>query len=273
MSKIICYDSDGTVLKNLYQWDINRQITVTGIDVSSAVEFHFSNRFSSAALIVNVAISGENVIANIPNILLQQAETICLCIYCTSDNISKTTHVIEIPVYPRKKPDDYAYEATELKTWQSLDARIRALENGGGTTSGSTTIVESADVLVVTSDSLSASTSHSASEIYAAAESGKAVFFLMSYSNDSGAYSNVVLTYQGGTETSVSFGTTVSGSDAVVSVYAVVSDEKVYEPIISEYTGGSSSNIHVIDTETTDASEVDFSRFTVGDVLLITISE
>lgn len=37
-----------------------------------------------------------------------------------------------VPLETRRKPADYAYTPTEIKTWEALDERIKALEDGGG---------------------------------------------------------------------------------------------------------------------------------------------
>lgn len=108
---ITCFDSDGNVLKTLYQWDHNQTITVQGLDTVPV--FHFCNRKSDIALVVNPTVSGTSVVVDIPNILLQQAEPIIAYLYEYTENEGyRTTHAIHIPVIPRPRPDDYEYEET-----------------------------------------------------------------------------------------------------------------------------------------------------------------
>ena len=108
---ITCFDSDGNVLKALYQWDNNQTLTVQGLDMPPIPVFHFCNRLSNLALVVNPTVSGTSVTVNIPNILLQQAEPIIAYVYQDTENDGyRTMHAIHIPVIPRPKPDDYEYE-------------------------------------------------------------------------------------------------------------------------------------------------------------------
>ena len=126
---IICYDSDGNVLKSLYQWDNNQTITISGLDVSQAPVFHFSNRLNTLALVVAPTISGSSVTANVPNLLLQQAEPIICYVYqSTEQDGSRTAHVIRIPVIPRPKPDDYEYnENIDYVSVAMLQSRMSSL--------------------------------------------------------------------------------------------------------------------------------------------------
>lgn len=108
---ITCFDSDGNVLKSLYQWDNNQTLTVQGLDMPPIPVFHFCNRLSKLALVVNPTVSGNAVTVNIPNILLQMAEPIIAYVYQDTENDGyRTMHAIHIPVIPRPKPDDYEYE-------------------------------------------------------------------------------------------------------------------------------------------------------------------
>jgi len=105
MSNITCYDSDNNVLETLYQWDDNQTIRISGLDIPSHPVFHFCNRLSKYALIVNPTISGSDLVVKIPNSLLQQAETIFAYLYQdTQDGGHRTSHAIKIPVKSRLKP-------------------------------------------------------------------------------------------------------------------------------------------------------------------------
>ena len=107
---IICYNSDNKVLKQLYQWDINQKMTVTGVFTSPIPLFHFCNRLSHEALVVTPVVDGNDITVDIPNILLQQTDSIVVYMYETTGNDgSRTIHTIHIPVVPRPKPSDYEY--------------------------------------------------------------------------------------------------------------------------------------------------------------------
>lgn len=65
---------------------------------------------------------------DVPDELLQTGNDILLWTY----DEDHTLDAVRIPVEKRLKPADYVYTPTEIKTWESLDARIEALEKGGG---------------------------------------------------------------------------------------------------------------------------------------------
>lgn len=65
---------------------------------------------------------------DVPDELLQTGKDILLWTY----DEDHTLDAARIPVEKRLKPADYVYTPTEIKTWESLDARIEALEKGGG---------------------------------------------------------------------------------------------------------------------------------------------
>lgn len=126
---ITCYDSDGNVLKSLYQWDNNQTLTVQGLDMPPTPVFHFCNRLSNLALVVNPTVSGTAVTVSIPNILLQQAEPIIAYVYQdTENNGYRTMHAIHIPVIPRPKPDDYEYtDNVDYISVAILNSRLNTL--------------------------------------------------------------------------------------------------------------------------------------------------
>lgn len=102
----------------LWQWDTGQKVqvpenvpTVHFKFGSSAVEFPVTNRW-----------------ADVPDELLQTGKDILIWTY----NEDHTLDAARIPVEKRPKPADYVYTPTEIKTWAELDARIEALEKGGG---------------------------------------------------------------------------------------------------------------------------------------------
>ena len=114
----------------LYQWDVDQRLEVLNSDV---LEVHFSNTVISPALVCEVYEEDGRRFANIPNELLQQAWSIhahgC-CEYRVRD-------VLICRVVRRAKPADYVYTETEVKRYEDLDERIKALEeaedeDGGG---------------------------------------------------------------------------------------------------------------------------------------------
>lgn len=127
MANLICYDINGQPLEKLTQWDIGRTMVVKGADTSIAPMFHFCNRRSERALVVPSEISGGDIIAKIPNILLQTGlPVIAHMYYHKSADSGKTLYSIVIPVDPRPKPFDYSYEENiEYVSWVDLEAEAR----------------------------------------------------------------------------------------------------------------------------------------------------
>ncbi len=126
---IVCYDSDGNVLKRLYQWDCNQTIYISGVPTSPIPDVHFCNRLSKEAMVIDATISSGNVAVKVPNVLLTQAEPIIAFIYTAAGtNGHKTTYAIHIPVLPRPIPDDYEYEGNiEYTNWVTLASEAQAL--------------------------------------------------------------------------------------------------------------------------------------------------
>jgi hypothetical protein len=81
MPQVIYCDSNGDPIDHFTQWDVNQKLVVKGADTSSAPEFHFSNCFSKAALVVQSVVSEDIISANIPNVLLQQALPLIVHMY------------------------------------------------------------------------------------------------------------------------------------------------------------------------------------------------
>ena len=119
-AKAIISDSFNQPLDRLHQWDANRKVRVVGahIQQGATVYFHFSNRRMQNAYVVLAEQSTVDdivgYIADIPNQILMMPDTIYLYVYeriGTSDE-RLTTDLIQIPVIPRQKPDDYVFEQT-----------------------------------------------------------------------------------------------------------------------------------------------------------------
>lgn len=129
MSNIKCYDSSGTLLKTLYQWDINQSVTIKGLTDNETYVFHFCNRLSKEAMVVPPEHVDTDITVKIPNILLQQPESIVMYIYKeTPDNGKKTMYAVQIPVIKRLKPDDYEYnENIDYVSVALLDSRLTTI--------------------------------------------------------------------------------------------------------------------------------------------------
>lgn len=104
-------------LNHVWQWD--KDITVTVPEGVDSVHFRWGNRA--------VEIPIENQTVTIPPELMQETRKIRMWTYTPEH----TMDMADIPVEPKNKPADYVYTPTEIKTWEQLDERIKALEQGG----------------------------------------------------------------------------------------------------------------------------------------------
>lgn len=102
---------------SFHQWDINQKLIVFNPEVK---EVHFTNATLGKALVVEVYTEGEQRLAEVPNIILQDAFDIKVygfCGECVRDK--KTFNVIA-----RAKPEDYIYTEVELKNFESLEETV-----------------------------------------------------------------------------------------------------------------------------------------------------
>ena len=107
-------------IDHVYQWD--KDIVITIQEPEDVPEVHF--RWGGKG--VPLPVTNQQV--EIPVELLQLPKDIVIWAY-TPDH---TMDMAKIPLEPRPKPADYVYTPTEIKTWEQLDERIKALEDGGG---------------------------------------------------------------------------------------------------------------------------------------------
>lgn len=132
MSTIRCYDSNGAIIGELYQWDKNVRVTISGIDVTNVSELHFCNRRSETAIRVAATKSGNSITANIPNILLCEPESIIIFICeALSNNETRTTHVCRISIHPRPKASSSYYDNDQGSDGEGSDSPSTPGSDGG----------------------------------------------------------------------------------------------------------------------------------------------
>lgn len=111
------YDSDGKLIDRLYQWDVNRHITLSFGEIIEPVEsdqiyFHFSNNHTEEAYSVKAIKNGErDYEVMIPNELFVYDDTIFMYIFrdCGA-NGRITIEVVKLPVTARSMPGDYVFK-------------------------------------------------------------------------------------------------------------------------------------------------------------------
>lgn len=168
----------------LYQWDTGQFVVIDGAEQCN--EIHFCNDRSKNALVVKITDQDGKRIANIPNILLQNDGSIYAYLFAKNEDGAETRTSASFPVRGRKKPENYVYTETEKWTYDNIERRLDDLEdimaNGtvktvNGRTPDADGNVE-VDILVVNAERIIGNTvvSHTASEIKAASNDGKAIF-------------------------------------------------------------------------------------------------
>ena len=109
---------------SLHQWDINQPLEVTGLNLTTAPEVHFSNSNSDRAIVRQATLKNGVIVVNIPNSLLQEPFRIFAHIGVYEGNTFKVVEVVEIPVKPRKRPADYQLTDTDEEVYS-----FKRLEN------------------------------------------------------------------------------------------------------------------------------------------------
>lgn len=135
MYEVPCLNLNGDTINRFYQWDIDQKIVIdlNGCDeryLQNPPEVHFSNSSRKEALVVRSTVkysgddvvvqddsvatmhAGDIIIADVPNILLQEPYPLLVYVYLTDADDSSSQKTIlysEIPVRKRAKPSDYLY--------------------------------------------------------------------------------------------------------------------------------------------------------------------
>lgn len=108
---------------SFWQWDVGQQLIV-GDDL--CCEVHFCNGTTDCALVCKVhELDGQRVV-DVPDILLQAANTLHAFAYAESEGKQYTLHSANFFVLARTKPDDYVY--TEEERWTAEKAVRDALQ-------------------------------------------------------------------------------------------------------------------------------------------------
>lgn len=120
------------VTDSLYQWDLNRVLSVSGLNLTVAPEVHFSNANTDRAIVRQASLNNRIVEVNIPNSLLQEPLTIKAHIGVYDGDTFKTVEVVEIPVMPRVRPTDYRIETSdeEVYSFNALENKVNNLLKG-----------------------------------------------------------------------------------------------------------------------------------------------
>ena len=116
--------------EKFYQYDTNQKLICE--DCAVGEEIHFSNSaHGDAAICLTYDLDGV-VVVNVPNLYLLSAVELNVYSMRTEDDGRCTISRHVFGVVPRKKPSDYVYEETEVRSYADLDRRIKKLEENDG---------------------------------------------------------------------------------------------------------------------------------------------
>lgn len=131
MFEVNSYDENGNQIYYFTQWDLNRNLVLylQDYDLSILPEVHFCNKKSTEALVVKPSIHNNQekaIIADVPNILLQQPYPISAYVYMSNvkNDEQKTVVATTIIVNARVKPASYIYEDNVDYDTTDIEQRI-----------------------------------------------------------------------------------------------------------------------------------------------------
>ena len=113
----------------LYQWESGRQLQIIPLPNHTVSCVHFSNPGDSESLVVEPKEANGMLVADIPNILLQNGKNIIVHTVDASADYVETLTDCELHVRRRAKPSNYVYEETEVLSYEIISKRMKALEN------------------------------------------------------------------------------------------------------------------------------------------------
>lgn len=116
---------------SLYQWDTGRKVQITP-KVNTTVEIDFANDAVNALKVESYYDEDEQLVADIPDVLLQSSRNLKAYVVVTTAYGKKTISGAIFTIHARPKPKDYIYTETETKSYDTLLARIENLEQNGG---------------------------------------------------------------------------------------------------------------------------------------------
>ncbi len=232
----------------LYQWDYGQILQITGLDLPTAYEVHFSNTLSMGQTITQIG-SAEGV--TIPDDLLRTGDTIYAWIYLhAGDSDGETEYCVIIPVVARPEPSDIT-PTPEQQT--AMEQAIVALNDAVEATSAS-----------------EAAAAGSASAAASSAEAAAASQAAASASEQNAAQSAQSASGSAETATSAAGSASASAQSAAASAESAYTDAERAEQAAN--TAGYldveiDENGHLIYTRT-DQVDVDFSIDTDGHLIM-----
>ena len=115
----------------LYQWELGRKVQLFPLPSMTVDEVHFSNYGDPEALVVKPKEENGMIIAEIPNILLQSGNNIVVYSVNVAEGFTDTLRSCVFNVRKRAKPSDYVYTEVEILNYETLEKRMKIIEENG----------------------------------------------------------------------------------------------------------------------------------------------
>lgn len=121
------------VTDSLYQWEFNRVLTVSGLNLAKVPEVHFTNANMDRAIVRQAAMEDHIISVNIPNSLLQEPLPIYAHIGTYDGDEFKIAETVTIPVIARTRPYDYQIinDDDEIYSFEALKNHIANMVKSG----------------------------------------------------------------------------------------------------------------------------------------------
>jgi len=116
------------VTDSLFQWDKNRKLVISGLNLPVAPEIRFTNEIMDKSIVRQSVLEEGIITACIPNSLLQYHYTIKAYVGIYENDAFKTLEIIHIPVNPQERPLDYTFTDSEdeVYSFNALDNKVEA---------------------------------------------------------------------------------------------------------------------------------------------------
>lgn len=118
MSEIVLKDLQGRVIDKLYQWDSHVTLSISGFPVDPLPTLHFAHQCSDTSIAVIPSVSGDKLVATIPDVLLREDSPITVYFYVPLEEDDETGYRtiedITLTVIGRQEPGDYSTTDMEI---------------------------------------------------------------------------------------------------------------------------------------------------------------
>lgn len=101
------FSNDGTLIRGVSQYDINRVLRIRGLGLSDAPTIHLWKAGDEDAKCIEATLDNGDVVFTLPNEFTLTAFDIRLCVFALNDGDGRTICRLTIPVAKRAKPENY----------------------------------------------------------------------------------------------------------------------------------------------------------------------